>query len=58
MPYAEEWKDTRRAFMQHFRQGTVAKYRHVEIRRTRELLSQLLETPEEFMSHIRLYVIV
>lgn len=54
MPYAEEWKVTRKAFTQHFRQAAVAKYRPVEIKCTRELLLELLKTPEDFMAHIRL----
>lgn len=54
MPYNDEWKDTRRAFTQHFRQGAVAKYHSVEIRHTRDLLLQLLDTPNDFMALIRL----
>ena len=53
MPYADEWKDTRRAFTQHFRAGAVAKYRPLEIKRTRELLVQILEAPDEFMGLVR-----
>ena len=54
MPYADEWKDSRRAFTQHFRANAVTKYRPLEIKRTRELLVQILEEPGEFMSLVRL----
>ena len=54
MPYADEWKDTRRAFTQHFKQSAVAQYRPIETKRARELLLQLMHAPEDFASLVRL----
>ena len=54
MPYAQEWKDTRRAFSQHFRQTAVGQYRSVEIKHTRALLLELVERPDDFYDLIRL----
>lgn len=58
MPYADEWKDTRRAFTQHFKASAVVRYRPIEVRRARELLLQLMHKPDEFASLVRLYVLL
>lgn len=58
MPYAQEWKDTRRAFSKHFRQTAAGQFRTVEIKHTRALLLDLVERPEDFYDLIRLYVVI
>ncbi|PSS06488.1 hypothetical protein PHLCEN_2v3717 [Hermanssonia centrifuga] len=54
MPYDDEWKDTRKAFTQHFRPTAAVKYRPIETQKTRELLRDLLETPQDFVELMRL----
>lgn len=48
MPYKDDWKDSRKAFTQHFRLTVVPKYRDIEIKQSRQLILDLLETPHEF----------
>lgn len=56
MPYADDWKLSRRLFTQHFRQQETPKYHGEEVRCARELLRDVLAEPAAFSDHVRLYV--
>jgi cytochrome P450 len=53
MPYGPRWRRHRRVFHDHFNPGVISKYHPTLHRETRALLRRLLETPEDFMRHIR-----
>ncbi|TFK20074.1 cytochrome P450 [Coprinopsis marcescibilis] len=53
MPYADAWKERRRLFQKHFHPLDAASHQPIELDFTQKLLKQLLQTPDEFMSHIR-----
>ena len=53
MDYTDEWRDHRKMFNQHFKPAAIPAYHPVMAQQVRRLLSLLLETPEEFLSHIR-----
>ncbi|PSS38121.1 hypothetical protein PHLCEN_2v28 [Hermanssonia centrifuga] len=53
MQYGERWRESRRAFHQHFHPGVIPKYYPRTVKGVRELLLRLLETPDDFMGHMR-----
>ncbi|PPQ65419.1 hypothetical protein CVT24_011500 [Panaeolus cyanescens] len=55
LPYNQWWRRHRRAFHEHFNSNVVAKYQlePVQLRGARKFLQQLLETPDDFLHHIR-----
>jgi len=53
IPHGQWWWRHRRAFHEHFRLNVVKKYQPVQAREVHALLSRLLESPENFMHHIR-----
>ncbi|KAF8525402.1 cytochrome P450, partial [Gautieria morchelliformis] len=53
MPYGEKWRRHRRTIHQHFHPDAATRYEPVQLRHTRELLTQLYETPEQFAEHVR-----
>ncbi|KAI8996249.1 cytochrome P450 [Trametes punicea] len=53
MGYGENWRERRRVFHQYFHPNAATTYRPKELKVARELLRRLLETPEDFMVHLR-----
>ncbi|KAI0772313.1 cytochrome P450 [Trametes elegans] len=53
MGYGESWRERRRVFHQYFHPNAVTNYRPRELKVARELLRRLLETPDDFMVHLR-----
>ncbi|EAU86764.1 cytochrome P450 [Coprinopsis cinerea okayama7 len=53
MPYGEGWKERRRLFQQHFHPLNTSSHQPIELEFTQKMLQQLLQTPHDFMSHIR-----
>ncbi|TFK36285.1 cytochrome P450 [Crucibulum laeve] len=53
LPYGTWWRRHRRAFHEHFHPNVVAKYQPVQLREARSFLRRLLDTPENFLHHVR-----
>ncbi|KAI0651028.1 cytochrome P450 [Trametes meyenii] len=53
MGYGDSWRERRRVFHQYFHPNAATHYRPREIKVARELLRRLLETPDDFMIHLR-----
>ncbi|KAI0820142.1 cytochrome P450 [Trametes gibbosa] len=53
MGYGESWRERRRVFHQYFHPNAATSYRPKELKVARELLRRLLETPDEYMVHLR-----
>ncbi|KAJ3553127.1 hypothetical protein NM688_g3783 [Phlebia brevispora] len=53
MRYGDRWRDTRRAFHQYYNSNQVPNYHPTVVRNTRKMLASLLETPDDFMTHLR-----
>lgn len=53
MPYGKEWKERRQLFVQQFHPLNASNHQPTEMDFTHKMLYQLLQTPEDFMSHIR-----
>ncbi|TFK47996.1 cytochrome P450 [Heliocybe sulcata] len=58
MRYGPAWRDIRRDFNQHFRQGAVYRYHPIFLRQLRKLLADILAQPEEILEHLSLAVAV
>jgi len=56
MPYGEYWREHRRLFHQEFHPTATLRYRPQEVKGTHQLLRRLLNTPDDWMSHLRQYV--
>ncbi|EKM55880.1 uncharacterized protein PHACADRAFT_209392 [Phanerochaete carnosa HHB-10118-sp] len=52
-PYGDAWREYRRLFHHHFRPMAVPQYHHKQTKAVRRLLHLLLDTPDDFMKHIR-----
>nr|BAL05118.1 cytochrome P450 [Phanerodontia chrysosporium] len=52
-PYDDEWREYRKLFHQHFRPSAVPQYHHKQTKAVRRLLQLLLDTPENFLAHLR-----
>ncbi|TFK81327.1 cytochrome P450 [Polyporus arcularius HHB13444] len=53
MGYGEDWRERRRVFHQYFHPNATKNYRPRELKVARELLRRLLESPDDFMVHLR-----
>ncbi|TBU24926.1 cytochrome P450, partial [Dichomitus squalens] len=53
MDYGDDWRERRRVFHQFFHSNASVGYRPRELKVARELLSRLLESPDDFMTHLR-----
>ncbi|THH14926.1 hypothetical protein EW146_g5474 [Bondarzewia mesenterica] len=53
VPYGQRWRDMRKAFHQYFHPTATLQYHPIEERATVELLKRLLDTPEDFIEHLR-----
>ncbi|KAF8884187.1 cytochrome P450 [Infundibulicybe gibba] len=53
MPYGSAWRARRRLFHAHFHMGVVGQYKPVQARGSRKFLQRLLDTPDNFMHHVR-----
>ena len=53
MGYGDDWRERRRVFHQYFNPNAAVTYRPRELKVARQLLARLLETPDDFMIHLR-----
>ncbi|KAK2467643.1 hypothetical protein APHAL10511_000498 [Amanita phalloides] len=53
--YGESWRRHRRTFHEYFQLNAVERYRPAEIREAHALLRNLLNTPDNFLRHLRLF---
>ncbi|KAF8884168.1 cytochrome P450 [Infundibulicybe gibba] len=53
LPYGSAWRARRRVFHENFHMGVAGQYRPTQAREARKFLQRLLDTPENFMHHIR-----
>ncbi|KAF8884166.1 cytochrome P450 [Infundibulicybe gibba] len=53
LPYGSAWRTRRRMFHEHFNMNVVDKYKPTQARESRRFLQRLLDTPDDFMHHIR-----
>ncbi|KAF9036901.1 cytochrome P450 [Hymenopellis radicata] len=56
LPYGDLWKKHRKIFHQEYRQEAMEDFREDQQRAAIDLLRNLSETPERWMTHLRLYV--
>lgn len=54
MPYGETWRKHRRMFVSKFGPANVHVYNPIQERASGQLLEKLLNTPEDFLDHLRL----
>ncbi|KAI6099770.1 cytochrome P450 [Pisolithus sp. B1] len=55
IPYSNRWRLHRRLFHQAFRAEAALSYRPMQIRKSRDLLLNLLEAPADFTAHFKTY---
>lgn len=55
MPYGEEWRDSRKLINMALSQSAIKKYHAVQEDIAALLNKDLLEKPNDFISHLRLY---
>ena len=53
LPYGERWRRRRRSFHQQFNNNVVSNYLPVQRREVHAFLRRLLETPDNFLHHVR-----
>ncbi|KAI9566797.1 cytochrome P450 [Boletus coccyginus] len=53
VPYSDRWRLHRRLFHQAFRPEAVLDYQPVQLQKARELILNLLETPENYIAHVQ-----
>jgi hypothetical protein len=53
LPYDERWRRRRRTFHHYFNNNAVSKYLPIQRREVHAFLRRLLDTPENFLHHIR-----
>ena len=58
MGYGTRWKEHRKLFLQHFQPAAVVRYYPRFAEEAGLLLNRLVATPDDFMDHIRVYVLV
>ncbi|KAH7884320.1 cytochrome P450 [Phlebopus sp. FC_14] len=51
IPYGDHWRLCRRIFHQTFRAEAAVSFRPMQLRRAREMVMNLIETPTEYFSH-------
>ena len=56
--YGEHWRFRRKIVERSFRPGSLSAYRVVQETRARALVTRLLQSPQEWISHIELSVFV
>jgi hypothetical protein len=56
LPYGPRWRAWRKVFYEHFHPNASRQYRPRELRAARQLLENLLRTPEQYRHHLRLSV--
>ncbi|KAH9167840.1 cytochrome P450 [Lactarius sanguifluus] len=52
-PYGSKWRDWTKALYVHLQPAGVHRYHPVQVKAARQLLSNLLDTPQDFLRHIR-----
>jgi hypothetical protein len=57
LPYGPRWRTWRRAFHDHFHPNASRQYQPRELKAARQLLENLLCTPERYGDHLRLSAI-
>ena len=57
MPYGQEWRGHRKLYQQCFRPKASVAYRPIQVQKSRKLLSDLLDSPDEFRAHCMKYVL-
>ncbi|TFK41796.1 cytochrome P450 [Crucibulum laeve] len=53
LPYGEKWREQRRLFQQHFHPSNTAVYEDTVVEYVYEFLSDILDTPQDFLTHVR-----
>ncbi|KAF8872236.1 cytochrome P450 [Infundibulicybe gibba] len=53
LPYGDLWQRHRRVFQQSFRKDVVGLYEPIEVRKIRQMLRGILESPENLQLHVR-----
>ncbi|KAF8869400.1 cytochrome P450 [Infundibulicybe gibba] len=53
LPYGDLWRHHRRIFQQSFRKDAAASYEPIQMGKVRQMLGDLLESPDDFRMHIR-----
>ncbi|TFK28471.1 cytochrome P450 [Coprinopsis marcescibilis] len=53
LPYGPRWKAQRKLFQQHFHPSKTATHQPYEQEQVHKLLERLLETPQDFLVHVR-----
>ncbi|TFK66639.1 cytochrome P450 [Pluteus cervinus] len=53
MPYGHQWRRHRRMFNSHFNITASARYKPIHLQETQFLLGRLLESPDDFLHHVR-----
>ncbi|KAF8884181.1 cytochrome P450 [Infundibulicybe gibba] len=53
LPYGSTWRARRRQFHEYFHAGVAGQYKPIQAREARRLLQRLLDTPNDFMHHVR-----
>ena len=53
LPYGSQWRRQRKMFHQFFNSSTVEAYQPSQLSEARKFLVKLLDSPEQFMGHIR-----
>jgi cytochrome P450 len=56
MRYGPRWKEHRRVFHSHFNHS-VAEHQEIQLEISKELLTLLLKSPEEYVAHIKQYAL-
>src|SRR6266702_3404767 len=56
-PYGSKWRSWHKAFYSYLQPAVVHRYHPVQVKANRQLLCNLLETPQEFLKHLRQCVI-
>jgi len=55
-PYGNKWRAWHKAFYAHMQPSVVHRYHPMEAKANRQLLCNLLDTPQDFFKHLRLMV--
>ena len=58
LPYGDVWRASRRIFVKHFDPSNPSLHQPREIVYVRRFLGQLLQKPNDFLLHIRTYVLI
>lgn len=53
LPYGDDWREHRRLFHEHFRVSAMPQYHSKQANAARKLLVLLLDSPQNFASHLR-----